>query len=247
MSEKIEQELLSIFPQLYFDAQPIFQMKADSQKVIGYELLLRSTERNRFLLSFFQQVIKYKKLHTRLLQWYRNEIFSLLHPNEETKISLNIHPQQLSYPETFLMLADLAPYHDRILIEITEDDTEPSIACDPKSFLMNKINQIKKMRFSVALDDVGTGIHSLTNIAPMLDKIDVIKFSPISLRVLSQKEIFFLIDFWRNIASNRKIQFIVEGVETSDIHEYLLEEEIFLQQGFYLDKPAPADQLKRKK
>nr|WP_232845984.1 hypothetical protein [Enterococcus innesii] len=80
----------------------------------------------------------------------------------------------------------------------------------------------------------------------MLDKIDVIKFSPISLRVLPQKEIFFLIDFWRNIASNRQLQFIVEGVETSDIHEYLLEEEIFLQQGFYLDKPAPADQLKRK-
>ena len=64
MAEKIEQELLSIFPQLYFDAQPIFQMKQDSQKVIGYELLLRSTERNRFPLSFFQQVIKYNSLTT---------------------------------------------------------------------------------------------------------------------------------------------------------------------------------------
>nr|WP_207940317.1 EAL domain-containing protein [Enterococcus sp. DIV2402]MBO0463675.1 EAL domain-containing protein [Enterococcus sp. DIV2402] len=243
MTNLKDKNLSSIFSILYFDMQPIFKIEKENRKVVCYELLLRSTEKNTFPIEIFHQIIKCKKQHTQLLQWYKNKILSLLELNSEISISINIHPQQLFYTETFLMFKNLQHYSNRILIEITEDDTKPSIACKLDIFLTDKIIEIKKMQFSVALDDVSTGIYSFKNIRPLLDKIDMIKLSYISLEKLPQKDISCLINFWSEIANKLGIDFVVEGVENINIHKYLLDNVICLQQGFYLSKPFSASKL----
>ncbi|WP_339076166.1 hypothetical protein DOK78_002201 [Enterococcus sp. DIV2402] len=71
MTNLKDKNLSSIFSILYFDMQPIFKIEKENRKVVCYELLLRSTEKNTFPIEIFHQIIKCKKQHTQLLQWYK--------------------------------------------------------------------------------------------------------------------------------------------------------------------------------
>ncbi|MBE9897065.1 EAL domain-containing protein [Enterococcus casseliflavus] len=229
---------LSIFSDLYFSAQPLFNFSNSVNPIFGYELLLRTQETQAFPTEFFDRVILSKTLNAQLLNWYYTEIKSILERTQKN-ISVNLHPQQLYYPETFTMLNKLKKYHNQILIEITEHDTQPSIYKHAEIFLSKSIHQIKKMNFNIALDDVGTGIHTLEKLLPLLEYIDVIKFSTLSLKQLDSKEVLFLIEFWDKLSETRKVKLIVEGVDNHKIHHYLITKKIFLQQGYYLSKPIP--------
>lgn len=229
---------LSIFSDLYFSAQPLFNFSNSANPIFGYELLLRTQETKAFPTEFFDRVILSKTLNAQLLKWYYRELKDIL--EHTTKIiSINIHPQQLYYFETFSMLEKLKKYHEQLLIEITEHDTKPSIYGNSEAILSKSIQKIKKMKFSTALDDIDTGIHTLENIIGLMKSVDVIKFSTLSFKHLYSEEILFLIDFWDEFSKTRKIKFIVEGVDTHMIHQELVLRNIFLQQGYYLSKEIP--------
>lgn len=233
---------LSIFSDLYFSAQPLFNFSNSANPIFGYELLLRTQETKAFPTEFFDRVILSKTLNAQLLKWYYTEIKGIL---EHTKkiISINIHPQQLYYSETFSMIDKLKMHHEQLIIEITEHDTHPSIYRHSDEILERSILKIRKMKISTALDDIGTGIHTLENIIGLMESIDVIKFSTLSFKQLYSEEILFLIDFWDKFSETRKVKIIIEGVDTHMLHRDLLLRGIFLQQGYYLSKPIPISDI----
>lgn len=233
---------LSIFSDLYFSAQPLFNFSNSVNPIFGYELLLRTQETQAFPTEFFDRVILSKTLNAQLLKWYYTEIKDILQHTEKI-ISINIHPQQLYYSETFSMLDKLKMHHEQLLIEITEHDTHPSIYRQSDATLTKSILKIRKMRFSTALDDIGTGIHTLENIISLMESVDVIKFSTLSFKQLYLEEILFLIDFWNKFSEARKVKIIIEGVDTHMLHRDLLLRKIFLQQGYYLSKPIPISDI----
>lgn len=233
---------LAIFSNLYFSAQPLFNFSDSSHPVFGYELLLRNQETHAFPAQFFDTVISSQSLNAQLLNWYYKEIKAILESTKKV-ISINLHPQQLYYCETFCMLNKLKKYHEQLLIEITEHDTHPSIYSHSESILSKSIHNIRTMNFSIALDDVGTGIHTLEKISYLIENVDVIKFSTLSFKLLHPEEIFFLIDFWYKLSETRKVKLIIEGVEDYDMHHYLIDQKIFLQQGFYLGKPISTKKI----
>lgn len=153
-------------------------------------------------------------------------------------INVNIQPQQLFYEETFNMLNKLAEHSSQLCIEITEYDTNSSIQDNSQFFLLCMIKRLKKIGFLVALDDVGTGIHTLNNILPLLNEVDVIKFSILPFNKKTKDEGLFLASCWNKLAQAKGIEFVVEGIEDGEMEKELIECEAFLQQGFYLGKPV---------
>ena len=222
-------------PFLYLVAQPIFRVDEKNEKVIAYELLIRSRKDDSFPAELFEKIVLDQELNRQLLSWYSIEVLKIVSKTEE-KININIHPQQLYYPETFDMLNKLAKYRTQICVEITEHDTQPSIKDNSKSFLLEVIKNIKRLGFLVALDDVNTGIHTFDNIVFFLADIDLLKFSIIPFKD-KPCDVFLIINFWNCIAKEKKITLLVEGIEDYKTKNQLIECGIFFQQGFQLGEP----------
>lgn len=226
----------------YLVVQPIFRVHAQTKEILAYELLLRSNKNDLFPFFEFQKLIENRESNGQLMNWYYKEILAIISKTKKV-INVNIHPQQFFFPETFDMLNKLTKYSKRICIEITEHDTNPSIKDNSSFFLLGMINTIKKMGYSVALDDVGTGIHTLINIRLLLDAVDVLKLSIISLKQTYQFEIISEINFWSEIAREHNTSFIVEGIDNCVMVTNLVEKGMFLQQGFILGQPEPISKL----
>lgn len=233
-------KILLDFSKLTLYAQPIYYFSVPCHPLVAYELLLRNTLDKKFPSQFFERVISDQKVHAELLEWYYKEVLSVLSKSKEM-ISINIHPQQLVFPETYSFLKNLEVYHKKILVEITEHDTNQSIQDQPVHFLANAIQNIKGMKFSVALDDVGTGIYTVDYLNTLIKSVDVIKFSTLSIN--NYEEIMTEIDFWYDFSVSNKVRLIIEGVDSYVFHNQLLKRKIFLQQGFFLGKPIAKENI----
>lgn len=232
----------SKFSDLCLFVQPIYNFKGQ-QQLFGYEVLIRNKKSHHFPVNWYNKIILSKDLHSDYIDWFYLEIEKILKATKEI-ISINLHPQQLYYEETFSTLNRLKVYNKRILIEITEHDTVPPLNMSNSLFIKNAIERIKTFQFSIALDDVGTGIYNTQDVLSLLKRVNIIKFSTLffpssNINVLSE------LIYWKRIADRYTLKLIIEGVESKDLHKILLKNNLFLQQGFYFSKPFPSVELER--
>lgn len=232
----------SKFSDLCLFVQPIYNFKGQ-QQLFGYEVLIRNKKSNHSPVNWYNKIILSKDLHSDYIDWFYLEIEKILKATKKI-ISINLHPQQLYYEETYSILNRLKDYNKRILIEITEHDTVPPFNISNSLFIKNAIERIKMFQFSIALDDVGTGIYNTQDVLPLLKRVNIIKFSTL-LFSSSNVNILGEIKYWKRIAGRYTLKLIIEGVESKDLHKILVKNNLFLQQEFYFSKPFPSMELKR--
>lgn len=134
------------------------------------------------------------------------------------------HDESVAYVEQYSFL------QDRIVIEITEEDS-------PDLTALLKKREMPGFSGVFALDDYGSGYsngNSLLTIAPKYVKVDIAIIRGIDTDADKQQFLMTLIDY----AHPRGVQVLAEGVETLSELRKVLEMGVDLLQGYCLAPPA---------
>lgn len=129
-----------------------------------------------------------------------------------------------------------------LVIEVLED-----LATHNVNELNNRINELKTLGLSIALDDFGSGYSSL-NIVAGLD-IDEIKFDREFLLAEDPEQIkknHMILRVLSKLAKELGIRTVVEGVERNEDVEFLKSIDCDLAQGYYYDRPIPVEAFDKK-
>ena len=129
-----------------------------------------------------------------------------------------------------------------LVIEVLED-----LATHNVNELNNRINELKTLDLSIALDDFGSGYSSL-NIVAGLD-IDEIKFDREFLLAEDPEQIkknHMILRVLSKLTKELGIRTVVEGVERNEDVEFLKTIDCDLAQGYYYDRPIPVDAFDQK-
>lgn len=154
--------------------------------------------------------------------------------------SVNVSPIELKMPGfANYVAATLAEYEltgARLAFEITE-----GVELDIDQDLVRCISDLRTLGVQVWLDDFGTGFAGLSWLR--LIDFDTVKIDRSFLHDShTERGKRMLLDII-NLLRNRGVRILVEGVETIEQQRLMLQYGIHHLQGYYIARPAPADQL----
>ena len=122
--------------------------------------------------------------------------------------------------------------HSKLVIEITED----SLTEDIKIATYN-ISRCKEMGFKVAIDDIGSGFSSISDLS--INDIDLVKVDrEIVISGVNEKG-FKLLSSLISLAHNMGASVLCEGIETEEQNEMILKTDCDFIQGFYYSRVLP--------
>ena len=155
------------------------------------------------------------------------------------RISCNFTRDTLSKKDFVETLVSISNKYDfekaKLCIEITEDAIEKSLLD-----ATHNVAECKKLGFQIALDDLGGGYTSLSNLCDY--PIDIVKIDRFLMAKSDKKRGRDLIG--GIIALARKLDLVVvcEGVETKEQNEFVSEAECDMIQGWYYSKAMPVNE-----
>lgn len=233
---------------LYY--QPIIDLS--NGKLIAVEALIRWQHPTRGFLTPYHfidiaeksgQISKigkwvFEKACGQLKNWQENDI--------ELKMSINLSGKRLFDENLIEDMKKTLKENDlkkgSIQIEITETAVMKNI-----HLAIELLHKIRDLDIQIALDDFGTGYSSLTYL--QIFPIDVLKIdkefiSNISIAGMEKEN--NIINAIINLAHSMNLKIVAEGIETYDQAEYLLINDCDYGQGYYYDRPMPAEEIENK-
>lgn len=241
---KLERDLRQAIEHQEFELyyQPKLDMK--SNRVIGYEALIRWHHPQRGLISPLEFIpfaeetgliipigewVIYKAAQ-QLQLWH-------LDGHEQLTIAINLSAKQLQdahLVERFKNIRDQTGVDlSKLELEITE-----STALNDIDYAINVLNELKALGLKVSLDDFGTGYSSLNYLT--LLPIDHLKIDKSFItNIIKQKSGEQIIRSVISLAHACNLKVIAEGVETRHQMDFLRNEACDMIQGFYISQPVP--------
>lgn len=233
--------------ELFLHYQP--QVKADTQKITGFEALLRWNNKKYRLVTpdVFIPMAEQTRLIRSIGLWVFQTACEQLKVfqdrfHENFSMSINLSIEQLRDDDIANkinnILRDTGTNAANIQIEITE-----SIAFDEDTVILQRLEELKKLGVSIAIDDFGTGFSSFDRLRTFpidLLKIDICFVHGISSGSQKDRSIIKSII---QLAKNLGMETLAEGVETRDQFLYLQEIGCNYMQGYYFYKPMPAKEI----
>ncbi|HKL61010.1 MAG TPA: EAL domain-containing protein, partial [Acholeplasma sp.] len=140
----------------------------------------------------------------------------------------------VSLMETLVLETKADP--KRIELEITET----AIITDIKESI-RVLNLLKKMGFVISIDDFGTGYSSLSYLNKL--PVDILKIDRTFINNITEVGTSPVVEFMVNIASQLKLDVIVEGVETIKQRDIVKEYGCKYAQGYLYSKPLSITDL----
>lgn len=212
--------------------QPI--VNALSGEVHAYEALLRSSHRVLFGPA---QVLAAAEEQGRLedvadVVWSRARDWLPELPTG-VHLFLNLHPAELNSPaRLFKRASRLAPWADRVVIELTEQSSVLRGAHWQES-----LELLANMGFAIAVDDLGSGYNSLALLAelqPQYIKLDMSIVRAIHIAPRKQRLVSLLCRF----ADASGAIVVAEGIETQEEADTVIELGAHLLQGYWIGRPS---------
>lgn len=229
------------FAKLEFYRQKIISIDKKNE-VDSYELLLRKIETNTasFPQKDFIEFISDPVQHQAYTQWLQQTLKKILDAEPDLHYSLNIDHQELEYEDTFELLKNLSTYNQRLSIEITE--IVPMKRSNYYFELFNKegLEKIVELGFRIAIDDLGQGMNSITNMLSIKTYLYRVKFSLVHFKnCLSHENTKSLLLLMAKISFENDKEFVVEGIEDEKMSQWLINHNIYLHQGYLYNRPRP--------
>ncbi len=224
--------------ELYLNYQPI--VSVENGDIHGFEVLLRweSEELGSVSPADFVNIAEETGAIVKIGQWiFEMGCRRLKLMNEYKKdiiMSINVSPVQMRSPDFLnnvkrvIEITGVNP--SNIQVEITEGSLVDSKAGS------NVINELNNMGLFIALDDFGTGYSSmkyLKNYPIKTLKVDKSFVDEIG----SKKKDYRITESIINMVRNLGIKTVVEGVETIEQYNILVEMKCDYIQGFIMSKP----------
>lgn len=158
--------------------------------------------------------------------------------NDSLVVSFNLTAQDFESPEMTdlircaIVSSQLNP--ERLQIELTE----ASIIDRGKSVVRERLQSLVDMGVTLAMDDFGTGYSSIDTLSQWPFK--VIKLDRDMIRRMSDcPKSTAIVQSSIRMAHALGISIIAEGIETSEIYDFLMQEGCTEAQGFWMAKPLP--------
>ena len=212
--------------------------------ISGVEALARLSDNGNIISPYsFLPMLNEKdlfNLSNDVLTKALKELSEIGKPAEKLWVSINIDPKFIS-EEYILSLKDILKSGfnpSKIVLEILE--TGDFLGKDKA---MQYIRAMKDLGVKVALDDIGSAYSSLMRLKEL--PVDEIKLDQFFVRTLEEnpRDLHFVQSILE-LADEKKVDLVVEGVETDDILDALSVMDINYLQGYAIAKPMPPDKLK---
>lgn len=230
--EMVLQPKVDLDTNLVVSAEALVRWKLEDGTYLPPSSFVGIFEKNRFCskLDFYML----RKAIQQIRKWIDMEI-------QPVNISVN-QSKIVFYHENYISeLKSLLREYDVSASYITLEVLESTVIEDFKLF--NQIlSEVKKLGFSVSLDDFGSGYSSL-NVLSKLD-IDELKIDRIFLHTdseLENKKTKLILEAIINIAKKSNIRVVVEGVESIEDDRFIRCIGANVGQGYYYSRPLAID------
>jgi EAL domain-containing protein (putative c-di-GMP-specific phosphodiesterase class I)/CheY-like chemotaxis protein len=226
----LKSKFLRAVDRLWLAFQPIFD--AQGAGVFGHEVLLRTDEPN---LNDPVQVLEAAELLGSLDHLGRiireRAVESFVQLPSDGFLFVNLHPTDLADPALFLESEPLSRVADRVVLEITERSSLEKL-----DRVKERVAQLRRMGFRIAIDDLGAGYAGLTTFAqlePEIVKLDMSLVRGVHENVTKQKVVRSMTKLARDLGA----RVVAEGVETIDELNTVVDLGCDFVQGFYFARP----------
>ena len=168
------------------------------------------------------------------------------------KEGLNVVPISVNISRAHFTQEDLAEHICKIVDdagapkELIELELTESAFFDDKDILINTVEKLKSLGFSVSMDDFGAGYSSLNSLKDL--RLDVLKIDADFFRGKEENSDrgSLIVTETIQLAKNLGMTTVAEGIESADQVDFLAKSGCDLIQGFYFAKPMPVgDYVKR--
>ncbi len=164
---------------------------------------------------------------------------------EVVKVSVNLSRCNLGEPELVeRIIATVDKYnvpHEYIEIELTETTTDVTY-----SELKKVVFGLQASGISTAVDDFGIGYSSLNLISDLPWNVLKIDKKFLEVNQPSTSHNYLMLKHIISLAQSFGIECVVEGVETVEHVKVLKENNCYMAQGFYFDKPLPRESFEQR-
>ncbi len=170
-----------------------------------------------------------------LEEWNNTEFSDIMISCNFTRITLS----ETNFAQKVKEISDKYTFDRSLLcIEIIEDVLEDNI-----NYAISNIESCKKLGFTIALDDLGSGYATIANLCDY--PIDIVKIDrEILLKAVDErgKAIFRgIVEF----AHKLNLKTVCEGVETEEQNQFVIESNCDYIQGFYYYKPSSKEEVEK--
>lgn len=233
--------------ELYF--QPVLKIRDGS--VLGAETLIRWHHPNMGLITpgDFMPYIENSALMLKLDDWALAEACQLLADAQNDpmltapqRLAVNISYQQFNQPDFVARVSkivdDSGADPSRLQFEITE-----TVLIKAVDDSVDRINALKQLGISFAIDNFGTGYSALTDLRQL--PIDTLKIDRTFIRdIASDPNDAAIVKAVLSMAHHIGLKVIAEGVETRAQLEFLRTAECSYYQGYLARPPIPQAQFR---
>lgn len=209
-----------------FFGQPKFD--SQTQKLIGYEFLLREVHDGKWRLPTNFQQFDADTLSTLLCQTIQTL------PQDLRLISFNLNQMQFVDPAYQPLLAQVQSKTTiQLYVELTEQPSATQMAD-----LMQAAAGFQRLGLMVCLDDVGTGANQINLVNLLAPYVVEYKFALQNFRpTLALTSLAPRLRFWSELAQQQHKYFAVEGFESAADLTVLNQYATTILQGYYFGKP----------
>ncbi len=218
---------------LWIAYQPIVSWSV--QSVFSYEALVRSDEKTLSNPADLFDAASRLGRTSELGRVIRSRVAENAATFPDQLLFVNLNPSDLNDPELYLTSSMLGPYSQRIVLEITERAGLESV-----DGLGDKLAQLRRLGFRIAIDDLGAGYSSLSSfihLEPEFVKLDMSLVRDVHLSPRKQALVRGLLQI---CSRDLGIDVICEGIETPEERDCLIREGLDLMQGYLFARPGRA-------
>lgn len=223
--------------------QPIIRLTPEGYSIYGFEALIRWVSPNLgfvrpdHFIPFAEETGLIMNIGTYVLRTACRFAKEITDIEPDVVLSINLSAKQVSseafLPELLQIVSEAQVNPRNISLEITETSFIESF-----EGVQYKLNYLRERGFRIALDDFGTGYSSLNYLGQL--SIDTLKIDKsFTAKIDATSSDFYLIKSIIALATDLKIDFVAEGVETSHHLDLLKRIHCPIVQGYYFSKPLP--------
>ncbi|MGL4789199.1 MAG: EAL domain-containing protein [Cetobacterium sp.] len=238
---------------LYAVYQPKFH--TETKEVLGGESLARWTDENLGFISPAEFIPIAENINLIHLVDYKiaDETIKFIKylkekrlVKDDFKLSFNLSMKTLERDDVVQKIRELLDKNS-VLGEWLEVEITESIFSTNLQTTLLKIDELKKMGLSLAMDDFTAG-HSTVSLLPLLP-LDVVKFDKGILDAIGTKDNLVASNIYNALISLVKdldLVIVAEGIETEAQLNFLVKSNIKVGQGYIFSKPITKDEFEKK-
>lgn len=221
--------------------QPVFH--ADTHTLYGAETLMRFHTEEFGMISpaEFIPILEETGLIIPLGRWILHQaLFACRHIKQwvpDFQITINVSYIQIMKSNIISEIVSAASQYSidpsQVVIELTE-----SGALESDTHFSKMLEKLKANGIRLALDDFGTGysnFHYLNDLQPDIIKID----RSFTAKAMNSEYEYNLLQLMSGLVHNLNLKICIEGIETEEELDRMLNLNPDYSQGFYFGKPCP--------